>query len=265
MLRQNTRNELKDQYVAGHVQGDDFSYTLFLRLGGKKRKFERVNFSYCIFDTCYLRNCTFTDCNFTGAVFLNSQFNGTAFDNCDFKYARFDKTEFDEDILRCCPSWDNTKKQFAQSLRTNFRSLGESELERKAASIEISAELSHLYKSWGSNEGYYRSKYKSLTRIKMFFKWLSFKLLNFIWGNGESLSRLLLTTLIFLSALMLLDIIYSEQSAFNFFHSIGNAIALLFNTTESPFPPWLTAIVMFIRFSIFGLFIAILIKKWGHR
>lgn len=266
MLKKGKRKEYKNQYVSDDLDGDDFSYGVFIRLGGKSRKFNKVNFSYCVFDDCYLRKCEFTECNFTGAKFVGSHFIGSRFESCNFMYARFDKTEFDEDFLKTsAPSWENTKAAFARSLRINYRSLGDAKLEREAARMEIAAGLSHLYKAWSSNESYYRGKYKQWRRIQKFLQWLSMKSLSVIWGNGEKFVNLLRTTIAFAGICALVHFIWFNPSERSIMHALLEAPAILFNVSDVSFPGWMKSVIMFVRLSLFSLFITILVRRWGYR
>ena len=139
-LEASSRVIYEDHHINGSIDGADFRYAVFKRLGAKSKSFKNSRFDYVIFEDCYVRNWTFEDCTFIGCIFRDSQFDGSRFEGCDFKYAQFENSWFDEEILQSsCPSWDNTKRAFARSLRTNYRSLGDARLESKAAKVEIEA------------------------------------------------------------------------------------------------------------------------------
>ena len=57
--------------------------------------------------------------------------------------------------------------------------------------VELQATEIHLHKAWRSNESYYRKKYSGPSRVGALIEWTSFKVLDFIWGNGESTWKLL--------------------------------------------------------------------------
>ena len=53
---------------------------------------------------------------------------------------------------------------------------------------------------------HYRRKYPKVKRIKAFFDWLGFKILDWIWGNGESAWKLLRTVTALLVLIALRDV-----------------------------------------------------------
>ncbi len=97
-----------------------------------------MDFKYCVFDGCYLRQCTFDSCDFTGCRFVGSSFHGSTFTGCKFDYAAFERTIITSDILdTCCPPFENLKLRFARTLRTNYEALGDSDAVNKALSARI--------------------------------------------------------------------------------------------------------------------------------
>ena len=146
------REQHIDEKFDSDVSNVSYSNKLFLRLVSKSKRFEKVDFKYSIFDTCYLRNCVFDTCDFTGCRFIGVNFSGANFIGCKFDYATFERTIIASDILdNCCPGWDNLKLKFARTLRVNFQQLGESKSANKAIQVELEATEIHLHKSWKSN------------------------------------------------------------------------------------------------------------------
>ncbi len=164
-----------------------FSNYVFTRLVAVSITFRNVDFRYSFFDSCYLRNCSFDSCDFTGCRFANTYLPGGKFSGCKFDYATFDKTLVDANILDTeCPGHENLKMRFARSLRMNFQQLGDAEAVNKAMKVELAATEVHLKKAWHSNESYYRDHHPGfLSRSLAFIVWLKFKMLDFVWGNGE--------------------------------------------------------------------------------
>ena len=190
-LVSSNRKHVVDQRFDTDVSNTEYSNKLFLRIVAKGRRFENVDFKYTIFDTTYLRNCVFDSCDFTGCRFVGVNFYGAKFTGCKFDYATFERTIIASNVLdTCCPGWDNLKLKFARTLRINFQQLGDSKSANKAIKVELDATEVHLKKSWRSNESYYRNKYRRWKRIGKFFEWLNFKVLDFVWGNGESTYKL---------------------------------------------------------------------------
>lgn len=247
----------------------DFSNSLFVRLIAKGKKFDKVDFKYTIFDTCYLRNCVFVSCNFTGCRFIGVNFYGTSFDGCTFDYATFEKTIVDNDILySSCPSWDNLKLKFARTLRTNYQQIGDSKSANKAIRIELDATKSHLNKAWNSNESYYRNKYKQWNRVKVFLEWVNFVVLDFIWGNGENIFKLIRSTLLLMLLMSFADsFVFSNVSKIS---SYWNSLlkmpeVFLGISTPTNYPNKYLALISFVRLTTMGFFMSIIIKRFNRR
>ncbi len=196
----------EDRRFAEDESHTSYQHHLFTRLSAKDRTFTAINFRYCTFDGCYLRSCKFQKCDFTGCRFISTNLHGSSFSECKFEYATFEKTQIASDILETqAPDLENLKARFARSLRVNYQQLGDSESVNKAIKIELEATKTHLYEAWHSKADYYRKiKYPGWKRVAVFFEWLWFRVLHFVWGNGESPLRLLRT----LAILFLLMSIY---------------------------------------------------------
>ncbi|RJG22520.1 hypothetical protein D3872_05335 [Massilia cavernae] len=183
--RDGNREILADKYFSKSVEDKDYRFKLFLRLGAvsspsKQIRFVNVRFDHSIFDGCYVRDCVFDSCQFVGCRFVNSNFHGSRFSGCKFDYATFEKTQIDSEILdREAPWQENLKMRFARSLRTNYQQLGDAEAVNRAISLELDATKQHNYKAWASGESYYVRKYPGLQKVKRFFLWLKFILLDF--------------------------------------------------------------------------------------
>ena len=247
-----------------------FPNHLFQRLAAKEATFEGVDFSYTIFDTCYLRKCVFLDCNFTGCRFTASNFYGSSFNGCKFDYSVFERTIVDVEILDVgCPSAENLRSKFARSLRTNFQSLGDADSANKAIKVELAATQEHFWKGWKSPESYYRRKYTGQSRVNMFLKWISFKLGDYIWGNGESLWKLGRAVAVLLVIMAFADVFLTGKD-------IGRIISYresflhvpaVFLGIKSPqeYPELYLAIVFAIRFVMMGFLLSIIIKRFNRR
>lgn len=247
-----------------------YSNYVFNRLVAKRIKFTNVDFKYTFFENCYLRNCTFDSCDFTGCRFTNTQLPNVTFLGCRFDYATFDKTLIGSEVLDTgCPGHDNLKLRFARSLRTNFQQLGDAEAANKAMLVELSATESHLKKAWRSNESYYRSHHPgAIYRTIAFLKWTKFRILDFIWGNGESPLRLARFVLVVLMLMAFADLVMAGDpiNPLNYPASFVKSVAIFFGTLapESYDKTYLAAIT-FIRFVTIGFFLSIIIKRFSRR
>ncbi|MBD2214243.1 pentapeptide repeat-containing protein [Nostoc linckia FACHB-104] len=217
MLSDSKRVHQVDKKFDTDVSDEKFVNQLFIRLVALDKQFTKVDFKYSIFDTCYLRKCKFDSCDFTGCRFIGTNLYEAKFSNCEFRYATFEKTQIDNYVLEQeCPEEENLKMRFARSLRMNYQSIGDAESANKAMSVELQATEEHLYKSWNANSAYYRNKYKGWNRFKAFMQWIQFKLLDFIWGNGESPWKLFRAALIIFVLMTLIDVLeFREPQGIN--------------------------------------------------
>jgi hypothetical protein len=260
---------LTDQKFDSNEADSRFLNHVFIRLVAMNKTFTNVDFRYTFFDSCYLRDCHFNSCDFTGSRFINTQLPGAKFTGCKFDYATFEKTLIDPTILDTeCPGHENLKSRFARSLRTNFQQLGDAAAANKAIMVELNATEMHLKKAWHSNESYYRSHYSGFSRIVAFFQWLSFKTLDYIWGNGESLLRLIRAILIVLVLMTLLDVsLYGDPNQLrNYGSSFTRAFEIFFGTlTPDEYGKAYLAIITCLRLVAVGFFLSIIIKRFGRR
>lgn len=247
-----------------------FQNHLFQRLVAKEVRFEGVDFSYTIFDTCYLRKCTFQNCNFTGCRFTASNFYGSSFTGCKFDYAVFERTLVDHEILDVgCPGPENLKLKFARTLRTNFQSIGDATSVNRAITVELDATREHFWKGWRSPESYYRAKYKGWSRAKMFLQWSNFKLWDYVWGNGESSWKLVRALAVMLAGMAVADVFLAGKNRLmltGYFESIFDVPAIFFGV-KSPqsYPELYLAIILFVRLVMVAFFLSIIIKRFSRR
>lgn len=263
------REKIEDQIFDSDTSKTNFHNKLFIRIGAKGKTFKQVDFSHTYFEHCYFKDCVFDSCDFNGVKFSNCNLTGSSFPGSKFDYVNFEKTYIDNDVLsNNCPSWDNLKLKFARSLRINYQGLGDSESVNKAIQIELRSTKKHLYDSWHANTSYYRNKYKGFDRFTCFFKWLSFKCQEYVWGNGESLWKLLRAGLVLWIIMTLKDVIYNLHWTIvpEYFKSFINmpSIFLGINKGDNNSDLYLSFISA-CRLIGFGLFMSILIKKFNRR
>ena len=263
------REHHTDDKFDSDVSNVNYSNKLFLRLVAKGKRFKQVDFKYTIFDTCYLRNCVFDSCDFTGCRFIGVNFYGASFAGCKFDYATFERTIITSDILdNCCPGWDNLKLKFARTLRVNFQQLGDSKSANRAIKVELEATEIHLHKSWKSNESYYRRKYRGWKRVGMFFEWLKFKVLDFVWGNGENTYKLTRSVSILLIAMAIVDVLnFRDITKVSSYWDSILTMPEVFLGVSSPsvYPNWYLALIFFTRLVAIGFFMSIIIKRFNRR
>jgi hypothetical protein len=268
MLKRTERTIETDKYWDRDVSNKKLSDRVFERVSAKDIRFASVDFKYCVFDDCYLRSCAFDSCDFTGCRFVRTSFHGSTFTGCIFDYASFDRTLIDPDILdTCCPGWDNLKLRFARTLRMNYQGLGDSAAVNKAIIVELNATRSHLYKTWRSNESYYRNKYQGIRRLQQFLAWSGFVALDFVWGNGESAVKLARTTIVLLALLAVLDTLSYRNPMLvaDFAQALVDSPQVFLGTTQPGYPGLVIAGLTLIRYVVLGLFLSILIRRFARR
>lgn len=270
-LKPGNRKVLTDLYLNEDVKNDPQNYAvhIYIRLNAKKKTFFQVSFQHCIFESCYFNNCVFNSCDFTGCRFVGCNFHQSTFSGCNFEYAIFERCQISEDILaEEAPTKENLKMRFARSLRMNFQQIGDAKAVNKAISIELEATSSYLKKSWSSSETYYLKKYSGLKRIKQFIKWLEFKTLDFIWGNGENTWKLLRTIVVIHLAISIYDN-YCFKNAWDLKGYLDSLIAspgIFFGLNmPSNYPVWVSSLIAASRLVGFAFLTAILVKRFGRR
>jgi hypothetical protein len=275
-LKLGNRKVLADYYIDTNIENEKYAYKyiVFTRLNAvskndNKIKFVNTSFEHCIFDNCYLKNCVFDSCQFIGCKFIGCNFHLCYFTGCDFRFAIFERTQIDSDILDSeAPLEENLKMRFARSLRMNYQQIGDAKAVNKAIKIELNATSEYLYKSWTSSENYYSKKYSGFKRIPQFFEWIGFWIMNFIWGNGESVLKLFQLAFLIILLISFVDTVmyHDANSVKDYYLSFEKSFAIFFgyNIPTSYLEPYI-AFIAFTRLTIFSLFTAILVKRFNRR
>lgn len=269
MLRDSNRTRLEDKMFDQDVTDAAFANCLLIRVAAKKKQFTKVDFKYTIFDSCYLRDCTFNSCDFTGCRFVSTNFHGSTFYGCTFDYAMFERTQIDEKILSSeCPTRENIKARFARNLRMNYQQLGDASSVNKAMSVELQATETHLRKAWSSQESYYLKKYQSWRRAGALAEWISFKVLDVLWGNGESIAKLIRTIVTLLSCIALYSVLKfgNADSVHGYWRAMIEAPQVFLGTRV---PPQMShsalTVILASRLLVFGALVSIVVKRYSRR
>jgi hypothetical protein len=263
------RKVVVDQRFAGDESNAQYDNHIFIRLSAKGRAFRDVDFKYATFDTCYFRDATFDSCNFTGCRFISTNLQGAKFSGCRFEYATFERTIIDSVILETeSPSHENLRMRFARYLRINYQQLGDAAAVNKAMSVELESTRTHLYKSWASEQLYYRKKYQGFERFKEFIRWVAFSASDLVWGNGENAYRLIRAMLSVVVFMTVYEVVFFRDP-----HVVDNYLAALQDSVDIfigvpatlEYPPIYIAIVTLLRLLSIGLLLSIVIKKTNRR
>ncbi|MFL9582726.1 pentapeptide repeat-containing protein [Stenotrophomonas sp. AB1(2024)] len=269
-LLKGNRLELKDRYIALDVaDSKELALKIYVRLTAKMIRFKNVSFQHCVFDSCYLNKCVFDSCDFTGSRFVACNLHQSSFSGCNFEYVTFERCHIDDDILESeAPSRENLKMRFARSLRMNFQQVGDARAVNRAIRLELEATSVYLKKSWSSSETYFSKKYPGWKRLPQFLKWIEFKILDAVWGNGESTFKLL-------RAIVVTHVVIAIYSTVAFadpwdirsyLSNLASAPGVFFGI-ENPYayPVWISGLVSACRLLSFAFLTAILVKRFGRR
>jgi len=264
-LKAHEKLKLCDKELTNDSVEEDLSQHDITKFYAVGRTFTKVSFKQSVLNLCYFRNCTFVGCNFTGAAIKECNFRGASFDNCIFDYCTFEKTQLEADFLnRCLPTGENLARDLVRSLRVNFSQIGDYEAVNAAIKIEVQLTRQHHYNAAYSKIGYYRSKYKGGKRFLNGLLHAKWKFFDLLWGNGESVPRI--------AAVGLITII-----VFTFAHpyatTLGGYIQALPRVGANFWGVKVTenlsnmcfALITAIRFILFGLFMAVLVKRLARR
>lgn len=278
------RRIYKDKIIIDSIDGGNilkeychnpFRNSIYIRVShsGEKIVIKDLSFEHSYFNNCKLRNIHFDNCSFVNCYFYNCDFSKSSFSNCDFRYSMFKGTLVNADIFNTAPRENNLLMKFSNNLRINYRDLGDKSGEDLAIQYELQANEDYLYDSWNSDNHYYRKKYQGFERFKKLIEWCGFKLNKFIWGNGESFNRLMLSTLITLISLGVISSLIGNDSwsakklfsiilgVFSYFvGGLDNSEATCIIQNEI-----IKHIIIILRAVFFGLFVSILIKKYSKR
>jgi hypothetical protein len=268
LLRPTERQRVEDQSFRDNEAHSDYSNRLLVRVSAKGRTFDNVNFSYTTFDSCYLRNCVFLSCSFIGCRFVGVNFRGSTFSKCKFEYSTFERTLVVNDILeRESPRPENLKAEFARTLRLNYQQLGDAESANKAIRIELEATQAHLWNAWRSPATYYREKYRGWMRAEYFVRWLSFKALDLLWGNGESPWKLLRSVVVLFIVMAIFGGIRTDPSQIGAYRNAFSEAPTIFLgiSSGSALPRWYATVIAATRLVTFGAFVSILTKRLNRR
>ena len=264
-LVEHSKALIEDKEFSTDVRGENFTQKALRRVFAVGKTFVDVNFKQAELSQCYFRNCRFIRCDFTGANISKCNLRGSQYEECKFSYTTWEHTHLDDDFLdNCLPSEENLARDLVRTLRVNFGHIGNYPAVNKAASIEVSLTGQHLFNAAYSKQSYYRSKYKGWKRVSHGVQHLRWKALDLIWGNGESLLRVVVFGIFMV---ILSSAFFAWQlPQFSWPDSISLVAKAFWGGLTTPAIPegYLAGLTAF-RFIVFGLFMAILIKRLARR
>lgn len=264
LIKEHQKTKVENREFCGEVANESFKQHLFSQVYAKGITFRDVSFEQIVFTGCYFRNCRFINCDFTGASMKECNFRGATFTNCKFRYTTWEKTFLDEQFLESClPSEENLSRDLVRALRVNFAQIGNYAAVNRAAALEVALTGSHLYNAAYSNQSYYRNKYKGLDRAKHALGHLKWKALDLLWGNGESLIKVLVSGSIFLVGAS--TWIHLDSSSTSLHESLSKVLRAFWGVGTNGVPEFTGIILTVARYIFLGLFMAILVKRLSRR
>lgn len=261
-LTDHAKERLEDKLITGDVLSESFAQRELIRVHAVKVTFTDTSFKQSVLSACYFRNCTFIRCDFTGAQIKETNFRGAKFQDCKFLYTSWEKSQVEEKILESClPAEENLARDLVRSLRVNFSQIGNYEAVNRAALIEVELTGRHLYNAAYSRQSYYRQKYKEWDRIWNGLGHARWKFLDVLWGNGESLWKIVRSS----AFVILCAAAFNWNPKTEFIGAIKESFLQFWGVGVTVMPENIAAFLVITRFVFFGLFMAILIKRLSQR
>ena len=263
-IKDHVKEKLEDKEFTGAISDCSFERKELLRVYAVGIAFKGVSFKQSLISSCYFRNCRFEDCDFTGAQLRDSNLKGSTFSSCKFAYSTWEKTLLDDHFLDAClPSEENLARDLVRTLRVNFAQIGNYEAVNRAAGLEVKLTGQHLYNAAYSNQAYYRHKYPTGARLTHAFRHACWKLLDLLWGNGESLLRVLVTGM--LAVLVAAAWLLGSGSASTFSGALRASFVAFWGVHLDALPAAIGVSVSIARYVVLGLLMAILVKRLSRR
>jgi len=101
----------------------------------------------------------------------------------------------------------------------------------------------------------------------MFLKWLNFKTMDLIWGNGESIWKLIRATFVIVIVMAIVHIfVIKSHSLVDMLKAIGYTPQVFLGVAKpNNYHEGYIAFLIFLRLILFGFFMAILVKRFSKR
>lgn len=265
---------------AKEVMGGDFTNRRLCDINGKDVFYENCNFSASIIERGYFFHAKFKNCKFIGTKFAECIFRQATFDQCKFDYADFNRCILPvPQILANLPSYANVRWELLHNLRANARAVGDARYESKIVNKEIEAEIEHWRSVRRCSFGYYE-KYNNFSDQSIaWYHSLRLIVERYLWGHGESLTRLFIATILALLSLSVVHCIGSagelgsqplSMLASIFLKSLSFVLKLFIdlpseNTSEVVSSPIISTATVMTRYIAIGLAIPVLYKQIAKR
>lgn len=152
-----------------------------------------------------------------------------------------------------------------RALRVNFSQVGNYEAVNEAASIEVQLTGIHLYNAAYSRQAYYRNRYVGFERLKNGLLHLKWKLLDLLWGNGESVFRVF-TSAAFMVVMASFWLYMRSVEELSYETALKISVLRFCGDGEFSDSDWpVTLLLVVSQLVLSGFFMAILIKRMSRR
>lgn len=262
------------------IRGGNFSNRRLSDVNGKDVLYENCVFSASIVERGYFFHSKFRNCKFIGARFVDCNFRQATFDQCIFDYSDFNRCILPiPQILANLPSHANVRWEFLHNLRANARAVGDVRYETAIVSKEIDAEIEHWRLVRQCPSGYYEKYNNFGDRWTARYQSSRLFVERYVWGHGESLTRLFIAAIVALVVSAVFHCIgnlgeLDSQTLSGLVGSFSKSLSFVFrlfidlpsvvesDVTDSPY---ISAIVVVIRYLTIGLAIPVLYKQIAKR
>lgn len=265
---------------AQKVVGGDFSNRRLCDVNGKNVLYENCIFSASIIERGYFFHAKFKKCKFVGTRFTECNFRQATFDQCIFDYADFNRCVIPvPQILANLPSFANVRWELLHNLRANARAVGDVRYESKIVSKEIEAEIEHWRSIRRRPSGYYEKYHNLGDWFAAWYHSLRLVVERYVWGHGESLTRLFIAAI---TALLILTVAHCigntgelgsqplSTLAAIFIQSLSFVLKLFIDlpsvqASEVVSSPFVSTATVMTRYVAIGLAIPVLYKQIAKR
>lgn len=244
---------------------------------GKRVIFENCTFSAGVLYRGYFHDAIFRKCEFVGTRFDECNFRQATFDRCTFDYADFNRCVLPvPQLLANLPVHSNVRWDFIHNVRANQRAMGDVQHESDLVRYDIEAEIAHWKDVRKRPTSYYKKYDNFRDQAVAWFQCRRLWVERYIWGHGESLTRLFIAafwTLFILSLLQWVPQVQAYDTVAKagraYLHGV-NYIGMLFidlpvESGDVKGSPLVSMCVVILRYIVIGLAIPTLYKKIAKR
>lgn len=246
----------------------------FSKISFNNIKITKSLFNHCVFIGCYFNKSTLQHIDFKNCTFIECEFNSMNISNCNFFYTNWKSTyiKFNE-LKKSLPSKHNHRSRLCKVMAQNCINDGNIAEYKKYFLESIKAREEQYLSIILRNEGFYSQNYTQIDSIKNIFKLFKSKFSGYAWGHGESITKILLSSIfnvIIFAHIYLYSEVISNLSSGRFINalyvSFCNFLTISSDITFSEnFFRYITIIEGFTGIIFAGLFVTVLFKKINTR